>query len=137
MNGGLWGSAVPAPAVLLSPAELLLPGLLCLPHSGRAPPRTPPGPPKPEAKTIVPAPAPTPPGPQEVDVSTPCVTPDPHANPTPQYSPPECSLSLLGCPPSQSVPLLPKGCPPVLGVPCHPGHPPLLGALGSPPLAPW
>uniref|UniRef100_A0A663FBH1 BZIP domain-containing protein n=1 Tax=Aquila chrysaetos chrysaetos TaxID=223781 RepID=A0A663FBH1_AQUCH len=58
---------VPAPAVLLSPAELLLPGLLCLPHSGRGPPRTPPGPPKPEAKTIVPAPAPTPPGPQEVD----------------------------------------------------------------------
>ncbi|XP_069630141.1 cyclic AMP-dependent transcription factor ATF-6 beta isoform X1 [Haliaeetus albicilla] len=58
---------VPAPAVLLSPAELLLPGLLCLPHSARGPPRTPPGPPKPEAKTIVPAPAPTPPGPQEVD----------------------------------------------------------------------
>ncbi|XP_010571133.1 PREDICTED: cyclic AMP-dependent transcription factor ATF-6 beta-like [Haliaeetus leucocephalus] len=60
-------SLVPAPAVLLSPAELLLPGLLCLPHSARGPPRTPPGPPKPEAKTIVPAPAPTPPGPQEVD----------------------------------------------------------------------
>ncbi|XP_064330027.1 cyclic AMP-dependent transcription factor ATF-6 beta isoform X1 [Phalacrocorax carbo] len=58
---------VPAPAVLLSPADLLLPGLLCLPPSGRGAPRTPPGPPKPEAKTIVPAPAPAPPGPQEVD----------------------------------------------------------------------
>ncbi|GAB0201580.1 cyclic AMP-dependent transcription factor ATF-6 beta [Grus japonensis] len=58
---------VPAPAVLLSPAELLLPQLLCLPPPGQGPPRTSPGPPKPEAKTIVPAPAPAPPGPQEVD----------------------------------------------------------------------
>ncbi|XP_054663449.1 cyclic AMP-dependent transcription factor ATF-6 beta isoform X3 [Grus americana] len=58
---------VPAPAVLLSPAELLLPRLLCLPPPGQGPPRTSPGPPKPEAKTIVPAPAPAPPGPQEVD----------------------------------------------------------------------
>lgn len=49
--------AVPAPAVLL-------PGLLCLPPPSRGPPRAPP---KPEAKTIVPAPAPAPPGPQEVD----------------------------------------------------------------------
>ncbi|XP_075345510.1 LOW QUALITY PROTEIN: cyclic AMP-dependent transcription factor ATF-6 beta [Mycteria americana] len=65
--GGLGEVGVPAPAVLLSPAELLLPGLLCLSPPGRGPPRTPPGPPKPEAKTIVPAPAPAPPGPQEVD----------------------------------------------------------------------
>ncbi|NXF13722.1 ATF6B factor, partial [Smithornis capensis] len=59
--------AVPAPAVLLSPAELLLPGVLCLPPA-QGLPRAPPGPPRPEAKTIVPAPAPPPPGPLEVDV---------------------------------------------------------------------
>ncbi|XP_053907928.1 cyclic AMP-dependent transcription factor ATF-6 beta [Cuculus canorus] len=55
---------ISAPAVLLSGSELLLPRVLCLPPPG--PPRAPPGTPKPETKSIVPAP-PGPPAPPELD----------------------------------------------------------------------
>lgn len=144
VSGVLWGSTVPTPAVLLSPAELLLPGLLCLPPPGWGPPRTPPGPPKPEAKTIVPAPAPTPPGPQEVDVSTPRVTPDPRVTLTPHDPPtPGCPLSLPGNPPPQGVVVPCPPCPFTPGVPPRSGRPyplgcPLsLGPPGSPLPPPW